>query len=41
MSAREEILRRIRDATRDIKVKDPVADVAVDWAYGQPTPWMT
>lgn len=38
MSAREEILRRIRDATRDIKVKDPVADVAVDWAYGQPTP---
>ncbi|NLE99186.1 MAG: lactate utilization protein C [Propionibacterium sp.] len=38
MSAREEILRRIRGATRDIKVKDPVADVAVDWVYGQPTP---
>lgn len=38
MSAREDILRRIRDATRDIQVKDPVADVAIDWVYGQPTP---
>lgn len=38
MSAREEILERIRRATADIREKDPVADVPVDWAYGRPTP---
>lgn len=38
MSAREEILNRIRNATKDIREKDPVSDVPVDWVYGQPTP---
>ncbi|MDO5084076.1 lactate utilization protein C [Arachnia propionica] len=38
MSAREEILARIREATKDIKEKDPVKDVPVTWAYDQPTP---
>ncbi len=38
MSAREEILGRIRAATADVTETDPVLDVPVDWAYGQPTP---
>lgn len=38
MSAREEILARIREATKDVKEKDPVKDVPVTWAYDQPTP---
>lgn len=38
MSAREEILARIRSATSDIAVKDPHIDVPVEWVYEQPTP---
>ncbi len=38
MSAREEILARIRAATTDIVDDDPVTDVPVEWAYDQPTP---
>ena len=38
MSAREEILSRIRKATQDVHDKDPVKDVPVTWAYNQPTP---
>lgn len=38
MNAREEILGRIRKATADIREKDPVKDVDVEWAYRQPTP---
>lgn len=38
MSAREEILARIREATKDVTEKDPVKDVPVEWAYNQPTP---
>ncbi|MDO4784630.1 MAG: lactate utilization protein C [Propionibacteriaceae bacterium] len=38
MSAREEILARIRAATKDVTEKDPVKDVPVEWAYNQPTP---
>ncbi|PID50781.1 MAG: lactate utilization protein C, partial [Propionibacteriales bacterium] len=38
MSAREEILGRIRAATSDVTEADPVLDVPVDWVYGQPTP---
>ncbi len=38
MSARDEILARIRSATQDIKVKDPVKDVPITWQYNQPTP---
>lgn len=37
-AAREEILKRIREATKDIKDRDPVSDVPVDWVYRQPTP---
>lgn len=35
MSAREEILRRIRSATTDVTESDPVADVPVHWTYGR------
>jgi len=38
VSAREEILARIRAATVDVVEKDPVTDVPVDWVYDQPTP---
>lgn len=38
MSARDDILARVRAATTDVVDKDPVADVPVDWAFGQPTP---
>ena len=38
MSAREEILSRIRKATQDVRDKDPVKDVPVTWAYNQTTP---
>ena len=38
MNARDEILARIRTATSDITEKEPVTDVPVEWAYGQPTP---
>ena len=36
MSAREEILRRVRTATADVNVSDPALDVPVHWRYGQP-----
>ena len=36
MSAREEILSRIRKATSDVTVTDPAIDVPVHWTYGQP-----
>lgn len=36
MSAREEVLARIRQATTDVMDKNPVTDVPVDWTYGQP-----
>lgn len=36
MSARDEVLARIRRATSDVVDKDPVTDVPVDWTYGQP-----
>ena len=36
MSAREEVLARIRQATTDVLDKNPVTDVPVDWTYGQP-----
>ena len=35
MSAREEILQRIRTATADVAEKDPILDVPVEWTYGQ------
>ncbi|NHB83693.1 lactate utilization protein C [Tessaracoccus sp. HDW20] len=35
MSAREEILRRIRRATTDVAQSDPAVDVPVHWSYGQ------
>ncbi|PKQ24140.1 MAG: lactate utilization protein C [Actinobacteria bacterium HGW-Actinobacteria-5] len=37
MSAREEILGRVRSALVDVSVSDPVADVPIDWEYGRPT----
>jgi len=36
VSAREEVLHRIRRATKDVTEPDPVVDVPVDWAYGRP-----
>ena len=36
MSARDEVLRRVREATRDVTEPDPALDVPVEWAYGQP-----
>lgn len=36
MSAREEILRRVREATRDVTEKDAALDVPIEWAYGRP-----
>lgn len=38
MNAREEILARIREATKDVTESDPVKDVPVTWRYDQPTP---
>ena len=38
MSARDEILARIRAATADVTIDDPVLDMPVTWAYAQPTP---
>ena len=35
MSAREEILARVRDGLRDVERKDPLSDVPVDWSYGK------
>lgn len=36
MSAREDILNRIREATRDVTESDPEVDVPIEWVYGQP-----
>lgn len=36
MSAREEILRRVREATKDVTEKDPALDAPIEWTYGQP-----
>lgn len=38
MSAREEVLSRIRKATGDVTEADPARDVPVDWAYGRALP---
>lgn len=38
MSARDEILARIRAATKDVTDDNPVTDVPIEWAYNQPTP---
>ncbi len=38
MSAKTEILRRVRAAIADVNETDPAVDVPVAWAYGQPTP---
>ena len=35
MSAREEVLRRIRRATKDVTEPDPALDVPVDWTFGR------
>lgn len=35
MSAREEVLSRIRKATTDVKTVDPALDVPVHWTYGR------
>lgn len=36
MSARDDILRRVREAIRDVTEPDPELDVPIDWIYGQP-----
>lgn len=36
MSAREQILQRVREATKDVTEPDPALDVPIEWAYGQP-----
>ena len=36
MSARAEILNRVRQALTDVTEPDPVLDVPVDWEYGRP-----
>ncbi|WP_203568353.1 LutC/YkgG family protein [Aestuariimicrobium ganziense] len=38
MSARDEILGRIRGALADVGEPDPARDVVLDWNYGQPLP---
>ena len=38
MTAREEILARIRAALSDVEQPDPALDVPIDWEYGRPTP---
>lgn len=38
MSAREEVLRRIRQATADVTQSDPALDVPVEWGYGRALP---
>ena len=35
MSAREEMLSRIRKATADVETADPALDVPVHWTYGR------
>lgn len=36
MNAREEVLRRVRDAIQDVTEQDPAVDVPIEWVYGQP-----
>lgn len=38
MNAREEILRRVRNALTDVTEADPATDVPVDWVYGRALP---
>lgn len=38
MSARDEILSRVRGALADVVQPDPVLDVPIEWQYDQPTP---
>ena len=38
MSARNEILSRVRGALADVVQPDPALDVPIDWQYGRPTP---
>ena len=38
MSARDEVLSRVRRATADVQESRPEVDVPVDWTYGQPLP---
>lgn len=38
MSARDEILRRVREAVGDVIQPDPALDVPVRWEYGRATP---
>lgn len=35
-TAKEDILRRIREATRDVTESDPALDTPIEWTYGQP-----
>jgi L-lactate dehydrogenase complex protein LldG len=37
MSAREEILSRVRSALVDVTQPDPALDVPIEWEYGRPT----
>ena len=37
MSAKQEILDRVRRSLTDVTVTDPVADVPIAWAFGRPT----
>lgn len=38
MSAREEVLARVRGALADVVQPDPALDVPIEWEYGRPTP---
>lgn len=38
MNARDEILERVRNATRDVADRDPERDTPVEWVYGKPLP---
>ena len=38
MSARDEILSRVRGALVDVVQPDPVLDIPIEWQYDQPTP---
>lgn len=37
MSARDDILRRVRGALTDVVQPDPALDVPIEWEYGRPT----
>lgn len=38
MTAREEVLARVRSALADVTQPDPALDVPIEWEYGRPTP---